>query len=179
MHVCVTLVCSPPAALTFLAGYSQCLYCVCVMQSDTSTAALDCPPPSAESSAAGRSVPPSLHISPTVHPSFCLLSVGPAVPAPRRLPPTCRPSRARRNTRVRLMSGCLYGIAVICTNSYFVVIETKRPGKVLKCTPPLDWWTLGGPPVNRSPPALPHTLNISGPVVSRWLTPLHILKLND
>lgn len=84
--MCVTLVCSPPAALTFLAGYSQCLYCVCVMQSDTSTAALDCPPPSAESSAAGRSVPLSLHISPSVHPSFCLLSVGPSGPSTAAAP---------------------------------------------------------------------------------------------
>lgn len=173
MHVCVTLVCSPPAALTFLAGYSQCLYCVCVMQSDTSTAALDCPPPSAESSAAGRSVPPSLHISPTVHPSFCLLSVGPAVPAPRRLPPTCRPSRARRNTCVRLMSGCLDGIAVICTNSYFVVIETLPYTRQSSEMPLVAHQSTG------LPPALPYTLNISGHVVSRWLKPLHILKLND
>lgn len=150
--MCVTLVCSPPAALTFLAGYSQCLYCVCVMQSDTSTAALDCPPPSAESSAAGRSVPLSLHISPSVHPSFCLLTSGQrSQHCGGSLRPAVHPGQGGT-----LMLGCLDGIAVICTNSYFVVIETKRPGKVLKCTPPpLDWWTLGGPPVNSSPQPCP------------------------
>lgn len=160
MHVCVTPVCSPPAALTFLAGYSQCLYCVCVMQSDTSTAALDCPPPSAESSAAGRSAPLSLHISPSVHPSFCLLSVGGSGPSPAAAPSDLpsipgQEERSRSSSpAVRPMWRCLdWHCCDLCKLLFFSNRNfAPDPGKVLKCTPPL---LTGGPSVGHQSPGFP------------------------